>query len=239
MNLPRAWQVPVRPWRRGIDVFLLFAPESQYWLTGYDTFGFCFFQCLVISDREPILLTRSADFRQAQLTSNIRDIRVWRDQAERIHHGSGDLLADAGLSKRIGWETNTQGLVHAHGMRLAARLPGLIDTSSLMGELRLVKSAKEIEYTRRAAELGDDAWDAAVACAGPGVHEGKILAAMHNAVFSGGGDYPANEFIIGSAENALMCRFQVGRRQLDQDDQLNLEWAGTCKHYHSACFVRW
>ena len=30
---------------RGIDVFLLFAPESQYWLTGYDTFGFCFFQC--------------------------------------------------------------------------------------------------------------------------------------------------------------------------------------------------
>ena len=223
---------------RGIDVCLLFAPESQYWLTGYDTFGFCFFQCLVISDREPILLTRSADFRQAQLTSNIRDIRVWRDRAGADPTADlVDLLADAGLSgKRIGWETNTQGLVHAHGMRLAARLPHLIDASSLMGELRLVKSAKEIEYTRRAAELGDDAWDAAVACAGPGVHEGEVLAAMHNAVFSGGGDYPANEFIIGSAENALMCRFQVGRRQLDQDDQLNLEWAGTYKHYHSALF---
>jgi Xaa-Pro dipeptidase len=33
---------------RGLDGLLLFAPESQYWLTGYDTFGYCFFQCLVL-----------------------------------------------------------------------------------------------------------------------------------------------------------------------------------------------
>ena len=26
----------------GLDALLLFAPESQFWLTGYDTFGFCF-----------------------------------------------------------------------------------------------------------------------------------------------------------------------------------------------------
>jgi Xaa-Pro dipeptidase len=33
-----------------------------------------------------------------------------------------------------------------------------------------------------------------------------------------------------------MCRFQTGRRVLDANDQLNLEWAGTFKHYHSALF---
>ena len=33
--------------RRKLDALLLFAPESHYWLTGYDTFGYCFFQCLV------------------------------------------------------------------------------------------------------------------------------------------------------------------------------------------------
>ena len=27
-----------------LDVMLLFSQESMYWLTGYDTFGFCFFQ---------------------------------------------------------------------------------------------------------------------------------------------------------------------------------------------------
>ncbi len=105
---------------RGLDALLLFAPESQYWLTGYDTFGFCFFQCLVVpAEADPVLLTRSADLRQAELTSTIRDIRVWRD-AEGADPTAdlAALLDDLGLAgRRIGWETRTQGLVHHHGAR--------------------------------------------------------------------------------------------------------------------------
>ena len=51
------------------DAMLIFAQESMYWLTGYDTFGYCFFQCLILSQNDMILLTRSADLRQAQQTS--------------------------------------------------------------------------------------------------------------------------------------------------------------------------
>jgi len=222
--------------RRGLDALLLFAPESQYWLTGYDTFGFCFFQCLIIRDGDPVLLTRSADLRQAQLTSTIKDIRIWTDQAGA--DPTEDLVALLGqiglAGRRIGWETGTQGLTHLHGARLAARLEGLVDVSDLMGVLRLVKSPAEIAYVRKAAELGDLAWDAAVARAHAGAGEGAILGAMHDAIFAGGGDYPANEFIIGSGEAALLCRYQSGRRKLDANDQLTLEWAGTWRHYHAA-----
>jgi Xaa-Pro dipeptidase len=222
--------------RRGLDALLLFAPESQYWLTGYDTFGYCFFQCLVVSDRDPVLLTRSADLRQAQLTSTVRDIRIWTDRAGA--DPTEDLVAllgDLGLAgRRIGWETRTQGLVHLHGARLAARLPGLVEASDLMGVMRLVKSPAEIAYVRKAAALADRAWDAAVALAHPGADEGAILGAMHDAIFSGGGDYPGNEFIIGSGDHALLCRYQSGRRRLDANDQLTLEWAGTYRHYHAA-----
>ena len=31
-----------------LDAILLFAQESMYWLTGFDTFGYCFFQTLVV-----------------------------------------------------------------------------------------------------------------------------------------------------------------------------------------------
>ncbi|SVD29508.1 uncharacterized protein METZ01_LOCUS382362, partial [marine metagenome] len=31
---------------QGLDGLLLFKQESMYYLTGYETFGFCFFQCL-------------------------------------------------------------------------------------------------------------------------------------------------------------------------------------------------
>jgi Xaa-Pro dipeptidase len=222
--------------RRGLDALLLFAPESQYWLTGYDTFGYCFFQCLIVSDREPVLLTRSADLRQAELTSTVRDIRVWRDREG--HDPTEDLvrlLRELGLAgRRIGWETRTQGLVHAQGAALAARLDGLVEASDLMGRLRLVKSPAEIACVRRAAALADAAWEAGLAEIGPGAEEGRILAAMQGAVFEGGGDYAGNEFVIGSGEHALLCRYQTGRRRLGAEDQITLEWAGVRARYHAA-----
>jgi len=59
---------------------------------------------------------------------------------------------------------------------------------------------------------------------------------MQGAVFRGGGDYPGNPYIIGSSDDALLCRYKTGRRTLDANDQLNLEWAGTYRHYHAAMF---
>ncbi|MFT6063426.1 MAG: Xaa-Pro dipeptidase, partial [Paracoccaceae bacterium] len=111
---------------RGLHGMLLFAPESQYWLTGYDTFGYCFFQCLVVTGDKMALLTRSADLRQAQLTSVVDDVRVWRDGAGA--DPSEDLwtmLADMGMSgTRLGWEIDTHGLTALNGGRVAARLDG-------------------------------------------------------------------------------------------------------------------
>jgi len=66
-----------------LDGLLLFQQESMYWATGYDTFGFCFFQCLVVAaDGRMALLTRSADLRQARHTSIIADVRIWKDAAD-------------------------------------------------------------------------------------------------------------------------------------------------------------
>ena len=46
--------------RQGIDALLVFAQESHYYLTGYDTAGYVFFQVGIITadDRPTILLTR-------------------------------------------------------------------------------------------------------------------------------------------------------------------------------------
>ena len=35
---------------------------------------------------------------------------------------------------------------------------------------------------------------------------------MQRVVLEGGGDYPANEYIIGSGHNALLCRYQSEKR---------------------------
>jgi Xaa-Pro dipeptidase len=228
---------------RGLDGLLLFKQESMYWLTGYDTFGYCFFQSLVLrADGELALLTRAPDLRQAEHTSIIEDIRIWVDRA-----GSDPatdlraLLVEKGLSgKRLGVEYDTHGLTAANGKRLDAALDGFtqaVDASDLVGRLRLVKSEPELVYVRRAAALADDALDAAIEQTREGADEGTILAAMHGAIFRGGGDYPGNPFIIGSGRDALLCRYKSGRRKLDAADQLTLEFAGVYRQYH-ACLMR-
>ena len=226
----------------GLDGLLMFRQESMYYLSGYDTFGYVFFQCLLLTqDGRMTLLTRAPDLRQAQNTSVIKDIRIWVDHPDAEPANElRDILEEHGLrGKSLGVEYDAYGLTAANGKRLDSAMGGfcsLRDASQLVTKLRVVKSPAEIAYVRRAAELADDALDAAIATAVPGASEGTILAAMQGAVFEGGGDYPGNPFIIGSAEDALLCRTKTGRRDLSDTDQLNLEWAGSYRHYHAAMF---
>jgi len=225
---------------KNIEALLLFRQESMYWLTGYDTFGYVFFQCLVLtSEGNKILLTRAADLRQAQNTSNIKDIRIWVDKdnnnpAEELK----SILIELNLeNKNLGIEYESYGLTGKNAMMLNHSLKNfakLHDESLLITKHRLVKSEQEIKYVRKASELADKALEKAWDLSHPGANESDILSEMQGAIFSGGGDYPANEFIIGSGPNALLCRYFSGRRKLDPVDQLTLEFAGVYRHYHSA-----
>ena len=223
-----------------LDALLLFAPESHYWLTGYDTFGFCFFQCVILTaDGQIALLTRSADLRQARQTSIIDNIRVWTDKAgARPAEQLLQLLTELGLQGCvIGIEYDTQGLTAANGRAVDEALTGFAtttDASAIIPRLRMVKSPAEIEFVRTAGDLADAALDAALDQIGPGADEGPILAAMQGAVFAGGGDYPGNPFIIGSGTDALLCRTKSGRRVLSSNDQITLEFAGVYRMYHVA-----
>ena len=227
---------------QNLDALLMFRQESMYWLTGYDTFGYVFFQTLVLDLKgNIILLTRAPDLRQAQNTSNIEDIRIWVDQ-DGINPTDDlkKILNELELkNKKIGIEYEAYGMTGRNALKLNKSLENFCefeDHSELITKLRVIKSKEEIVYVRKAAELADNALDQAWKHAKAGVNEAKILAEMQKVVLEGGGDYPANEYIIGSGSNALLCRYQAEKKNLSNTDQLSLEWAGTFKHYHSAMF---
>jgi Xaa-Pro dipeptidase len=228
--------------KQGLDALLMFKQESMYWLTGYDTFGFVFFQCLILTIKgDLILLTRAPDLRQAQNTSIINDIRIWVDKDKsNPAHELKNILAELGLEKsNLGVEYEAYGLTGRNAIKLNDSLKNfstLQDKSELVSLFRVVKSPMEITYVKKAANLADKAMEAAWKHAHSGESESKILSEMQGAIFDEGGDYPANEFIIGSGKNALLCRYQSEKRNLSKIDQLSLEWAGTYKHYHSAMF---
>ncbi|MEY1555849.1 M24 family metallopeptidase [Yoonia sp. R2331] len=222
----------------GFDALLMFAPESHFWICGYDTFGFAMFQCLVLTASGDLhLLTRTPDLRQAQLTSTLPNshIHIWSESHDSNPADDlARLLADLGVTGRIGFENATAGLTDHNGQLLRHALPGLVQAPDLIRDLRRDKSSAEVAMHRRAAALSDDALDAALAITRADAFEGDILAAMQGAVFKGGGDYAGNEFVIGSGPGALLCRYYSGRRHLDASDQLTLEWSGTYARYHAA-----
>tara|TARA_Y100001970_G_scaffold293397_1_gene439945 strand:- start:755 stop:1906 length:1152 start_codon:yes stop_codon:yes gene_type:complete len=225
-----------------LDALLMFRQESMYWLTGYDTFGYVFFQTLILDKNgNIILLTRAPDLRQAQNTSNIENIRIWVDKdGSNPTNDLKIILEELDLKgKKLGIEYEAYGLTGRNALRLNKSLENycsIEDKSDLISKLRVIKSKEEIFYVKKAAELADRALDEIWRHSKAGANESKILAEMNRVIFEGGGDFPANEFIIGSGKNALLCRYQAEKQTLKDTDQLTIEWAGTYKHYHSAMF---
>ena len=198
------------------------------------------FQCMVLgADGRIDLLTRAPDRLQALHTSALdaAHVHIWTETegADPVAELNELLLSRLLHRSRLGIETDTVGLTAKYGARMQKVFgPWLTDASDLIPALRREKSPAEIEMHRKAAALSDDALDAALEETKAGAFEGDILAAMQGAVFKGGGDYAGNEFIIGSGDGALLCRYFSGRRHLDKKDQLTLEWSGAYARYHAA-----
>lgn len=232
--------------RENLDGFLMTKQESLYYFTGYDTFGYVFFQAMYFhSDGRMRLITRAPDLRQALYTSVLekKDIMIRSDDASSNPVSLvPQVLQEFGISspsKRIGYEPDSCTLNLRIGKLLEDAVSGLctlVDHSTLFGaELRLIKSETEMRKIRKAAYLVDFALVRTLKLAKPGAYEGDLWRELVGTVYEGGGDDPANENIMVSGNKAVLTRYSTGRTKIDR--QITLEHAAAYKHYH-ACLMR-
>ena len=223
----------------GFDAILVFAQESHFWLTGYDTGGFVFFQCAVVTaGRDPIvLLTRRPDLIQARTTSTIEDIRIWWDaeDADPAVDLRG-ILEELGLrGKRVAIELNTHGLTGWNLWRVQHALDGfctLENDDHMIRRLRLVKSPAEIECTRRAAEILDRSLEAVIAASRPGVLDSEIKAEYLRSILADGADMPPNAPLFNSGVRATYGRGVSEPRRIEENDQLLVEYPVAYRRYN-------
>jgi len=226
--------------RQGLDGLLLFRQESMYYLTGYDTSGYSMFQGMYLgADGALALCTRSADLRQARLTSVVEDIRIWRDRegANPADDLREMLASHRGRGKRLGVEYHAYGLTAQRGKMVDAALDGFCrteDASDLVRLLRLVKSPAELAYVRRAGQLADEALAVANRTTVPGASVGAIYGEMQHAILAGDGDPSASRWPLGSGDEALLVRYHTGHGKVGRNDQVTFEFAASYRHYHAA-----
>jgi len=224
---------------RGADAMLVFSQESLYWLTGYDTGGYVFFQCAVVTadDRPVVLLTRRPDLLQARTTSTIEDIRIWWDADDA--NPARDLKAildELGLAGgRVVIELNTHGLTGWNLWRCQATLGDwcrLEDDANLIRKLRLVKSPAEIAVMRKAAEICDRSLERVIAAARPGMLDSDLKAVYLGSILGDGADMPPNAPLFNSGERAVYGRGVTNPRRLEKQDQILVEYPVPYRHYN-------
>ena len=226
--------------RQGLDGLLIFRQESMYYLTGYDTSGYSMFQGMYLgADGRLALCTRSADQRQARLTSVIEDVRIWRDrEGANPADDLRDMLESHGCrGKRLGVEYHAYGLTAQRGKMVDAALAGFCrteDASDLVRLLRLVKSPAELAYVRRAGQLADAALAVATRMTVPGAAIARIYGDMLKAIMDGDGDPSASRWPMGAGEEALLVRYHTGHGTVSAKDQVTFEFAAAYRHYHAA-----
>lgn len=225
---------------RGFAAMLVFAQESHFWLTGYDTGGFVYFQCAVVTadDRPIVLLTRRPDLLQARQTSTIEDVRIWWD-AEDANPARDlkSILVELGLAgARIAVELNTHGLTGWNLWRLQKTLEGfctLDNDDHMIRRMRLIKSPAEIAYVRKAAALLDTSLEVVIASAKPGVMDASLTAAYLKVVLEGGGDMPSNAPLFNSGPRAVYGRGVSMPRVLEPVDQILVEYPVAYRRYNA------
>ena len=226
----------------GLDGLILFRQESMYYLTGYDTSGYTMFQAGYLgADGRTALLTRTADRLQSRMTSIIEDVRIWYD-SETATPGDDlrDMLADYGCQgKRLGIEYHAYGFTGLRAKMVDTALDGfceLVESTDLVREIRLVKSAAELDYVRKAGELCDRILAVSVDKTRPGVSVKSVYADMMQALVAGGGDPTASRWPMGSGDAALFGRYHTGDEIVGDQDQVVFEPAAAYRHYH-ACMM--
>ena len=224
--------------KEGIDIAVFSVPESVFYLTGLDHWGYFAPHYLVMpQDGEMVLITRAME--RVTIETQVRNARF-------LGHSDSDsaaarlitLLEEAGTKARglsIGLEEQGAGLSALAGRAIRNALPHaqITDISGLSDRLRLVKSDEEMALLRRAAKASDAAAGAASAALHDGAKEADVAAEALAAMTRAGGNPPGfGPFIrpdarLGEEHTTWGAgRYRAGNRVF-------LELSGCVSRYHA------
>jgi len=224
-----------------LDGLLIFKIEDMYWLTGYESDGFCIFGTMFIgTDGALTHLARPADLGNLSYSSICEDIRISPDTegSTRAKHIK-DMLRSLGMEgKKIGIQVDTMGLTPRLFLETKEILDGwcnLTVAPDFIRVLRLVKSPQELSYFRKAGEIMDIVMNKVIEVTYPGAFEGDIYATFYDTLFQLDADLPAHIPPFGSGDSALNLRYTTKRKNVSENDQVTLELGLGYRHYHVAC----
>jgi Xaa-Pro aminopeptidase len=175
---------------RNLDAVLLDDCEAMHYFIGYDISMTLYRACVIRRDGTGFVVLRALDVLPLQEKTWVKDVVGYPDWVP-ADEAIAEAVKARGLGKaRIGIDLASQALTNQMFAALKRGLSDVefVDIDNLPWKMRRIKSAKEIGYLRRAAEIADLALQAVVDIARPGVTEREAAAVAMECFLRNGGD---------------------------------------------------
>jgi Xaa-Pro dipeptidase len=235
--------------RNRVEVLIVSDPANMNYLTGYDGWSFYVHQGLVIAldHDEPIWWGRGMDGNGAKLTTWLKheNIRPYNDDyVQNIFKHPMSFVAD--IIREHGWDAKNLGVEMDNYWftakcleTLVGELPRMkiVDATSLVNWVRVIKSPAEIEYMRQASKVCENVMQTAIDSIQEGKSESSAAANVYHSCVLGTpeftGDHPAIFPIMPSNERTSCAHLGWDpERKYAKGDLILLELTGVRFRYH-------
>lgn len=129
--------------------------------------------------------------------------------------------------KVTGW---MKSLRHRRGKPPAAPA-AIVDARDVVNDMRVVKTADEIERMRASVELTAEAHVLAMENCQPGIKEYELQALIEYHFRRNGAEYPAYESIVGSGNNATVLHYTENRKTIEDGDVILIDAGAELEFY--------
>ena len=223
--------------RRDLDAVILTMPHDLFYLTGYQTPGYYWFQAIVVPlEGDPFMVTRLLESSNIPARTWIKLSRPYRD-FDDPPKALADAIVEFGLDKRrLGYDRNSYFFRAFEQEGVKAGLPNaeFVDCSGIVEQLRVVKSDHEIAVMEKAARVTEEGMRAGIDAVAVGVSENDIAAEIYNAMLRAGSEWPAMAPFVASGWRGAVGHATWERRMIEAQDYVFLEVAGNVHRYHTA-----
>lgn len=229
----------------GLDWLLVINPVSLHWLIGSDTKGYTSFQCLPLSAKPGrlVMFARETDRNELEDDTLADEVRGWNGrEPEDPMEAFARLVGDLGLrNARVGMEVPSWYLHPHHYQRIKAMLGDALiaEPSTLVLNLKLVKSERELAYIRDSARIASDALDALLGRVAEGRTELELAAAAFSTLLAAGSGLPASTMNLVTGERCSTVLGAPTTRRLRRGDPGHVEVAAACRRYTSTIGRVW
>ncbi len=222
--------------RQQLDGFMVSIQENRHYLSGFSAHDGQFDETagvLFIGLERQILITDSRYELEARHQAPELELRCYRNKLAQF---LAELFQELGV-RRLGFESKRVTVQQRREiddyLKQAGGQTSLVPTEDIVEGLRLIKDCQEIDQTRAAIRLAEEAFEYVISVLIPGMTEIETAWALEQQMRRSGAQGVSFPVIVAAGQNSALPHAVPSDRAIRVDEPLLIDWGARLQGYCS------